>query len=183
MRQLIFLGDTHCFIDDFKKQKELIDRFKPEFVLSEQLQEVSILNKKDYQDNSYLKRFNEQNKLINLCNQNDIKLIGIDFKDFGFNKRQQKIVKGEIKPTKKDIIKIHILTNKRKKHHIFIVNKYLKLSQRPIIVIIGCWHLKEKSKLRKSFKGSKIIVPVDNNNKLLIGPKEINKIRYITISN
>ncbi len=183
MKKIIFIGDTHGFIDDFKKQKEIIENYKSESVLAEQLQEVSILNKGDYQNKIYLNRFSDQNKLINLCSQKGIKLVGIAFKDFGFSKRQQNIVKGEIKPTKQDIIKIQNLTKKRTKHHIILIKKYFKLSQKPIIVILGSWHLKENSELRKFFKSSKIIIPVDETNHTITKPKKINKIHYLEIGN
>ena len=183
MNQLIFIGDTHGFIDDFKKQKEIIEKYKPEFVLSEQLQDVYLLNKKDCQNKIYLKRFKEQNKLIRLCHQKNINLIGIDFKNFGFNKRQQKIVLREIKQTRKDFINFNKLTNKRTKHHISLINKYIKLTKKYIVVIIGCWHLKENSSLRKNFKGSTIIFPVDNINQILVEPKEIKRIKYLELIN
>ena len=80
----IFIGNTHSFVNDFLKQKEIIELIKPEFVLSEELENLKldtedkfkeILKKRDI---SNMTSFNDVEKLIKLCFENKINLIGID---------------------------------------------------------------------------------------------------------
>ncbi len=47
---LIFVGDTPGFIDDFKKQEEIINLFNPEFVLCENLEDLSLDSKEKFDD-------------------------------------------------------------------------------------------------------------------------------------
>ena len=110
---LIFLGDTHGFIDDFKKQKEVIDQIKPEFVLVEKLENISLKSKKDYliiiknKKLSNMTSFGEVEKLIKFCYNKGIKLIGIDFKNFGFGKNLQIKIKKQEKLSSKETAPCH----------------------------------------------------------------------------
>ena len=76
----IFIGNTHSFVNDFLKQKEIIELIKPEFVLSEELENLKldtedkvkeILEKKFISD---MTSFDEVEKLIKLCFEKKIYL-------------------------------------------------------------------------------------------------------------
>ena len=44
----IFFGDTHGYIKDIKEIKGLLNKVKPDFVLSEGLQHISLTSKEKY---------------------------------------------------------------------------------------------------------------------------------------
>mgnify|MGYP001566001469 FL=1 len=46
----IFIGSTHGFVDDFIKQKEIINFINPEFVLCETLENLSLDTKEKFED-------------------------------------------------------------------------------------------------------------------------------------
>ena len=178
MVKLIFIGDSHGFLNDFKKQKEIIEKYTPEFVLAEQLQEISLVDKETYSRAYADSRFKDQKQLINLCKKHGIKLIGMDLKNFGFNKKLQSIVNGNLKPTKKDLQKIKEIVNKRSKHHISIIKAYLRKTNKPVVIIIGSWHLRNNSLLRYSFSDYLAICPVDKNGKIITSPRQIKQLKY-----
>ena len=181
MNKLIFIGDTHGFIKDFNKQKEIIERYNPEFILAEQLQEISITNKDSYIKASKDQRFKEQAELMELCRKRDIKLIGIDFKDFGFDQRIQSIIKGEVHPTKKELAIIKGIVKERSKHHINMIKHFLLITSKPLIVIVGSWHLRKQSQLRKTFKKYLAIYPIDEKGNILTDSRKIENINYLEI--
>lgn len=177
----IFLGSTHSFIDDFLKQKEIIELVKPEFVLSEELEDLKldtvqkmkeVLEKKIISD---MTSFYEVEKLIKLCFEKKIKLIGIDFHNFGFDKDLQRKIKNQETLTKKEEEKLNKIVKEREKHHLSMILEYKSKTKRPLVIILGCWHLRENSLLRKTLKHYKIIAPIDENGKILFEPnnKEI----------
>ena len=125
----IFIGDTHGAIDDFKKQKEVITNSDPEFVLVESLQNTVLDTEEKYE---LFKHNTQPNQLVELCQEKGIKLIGIDFKDFGFTAHLQKVIEGKIKSTPKDRAKIDAIVKKRQKHHLHMINTYKKASIRGI---------------------------------------------------
>lgn len=179
------IGETHGFIDDFNKEEAIILQIKPEFVLSEQLQDLVLDSPVNYNKLfeqkiiSNMVPFKEVEKLLILCRNNNIKLIGIDFKNFGLNKRLQGIVKGKLKSTQKDLENIKFILKKREIHHINTIKKYLCLSRKPIIVLIGAWHLRRNSVLMKSLNNFKAIYPCDPKNRLLTKPiKNTKLVRY-----
>ena len=45
----IFIGSTHGFVDDFIKQKEIINFINPEFVLCETLENLSLDTKEKFE--------------------------------------------------------------------------------------------------------------------------------------
>ena len=174
----IFIGDTHGFINDFIKQKEIIEKVKPDFVLSEQMQEMrldsvevykSVLNNKFISDTV---KFEDVSNLITLCFQNRIKLIGIDLENFGFDERLQKVVKGEIKPNKEDEGKLENILEKRSKHHLSVLKKYTALTTKPIVVILGSWHLRDGSPLMEDLDNYIVFYPSDDMGNILLAPPE-----------
>lgn len=182
---LIFVAETHGFIDDFKKEKEIVEKYNPDFVLSENLQNI-VLDSKIKYERIFIKKkiskmvsFNEIKKLIKLCYQKNIKLIGIDFKNFGFNKQIQNKIKKQEELNKKEQNELEEILKKREENHIKIIKRYLKKTSKPIIVLLGAWHLKENSLIRKSFKGYKVIFPSDEKGNMLIEPqKKSDNIKY-----
>lgn len=179
----IFIGSTHSFLDDFSKQKEIINLVNPEFVLSEELEDLrldtedkfkKILDKKFISD---MTSFNEVEKLIKLCFEKKIKLIGIDFHNFGFDENLRSKIKNQKELTKEEEEKLNKLVEKREKYHLSKILEYKSKTKLPIIIILGCWHLRKDSLLRKRLKNYKIIAPIDESGEVLLKPNN-NKIKY-----
>ena len=179
----IFIGSTHSFLDDFSKQKEIINIINPEFILSEELEDLKleqagqfkeIFEKKFISDMTY---FNEVEKLIKLCFEKKIKLIGIDFHNFGFDENLQKKIKNQKELTREEEEKLNDLVEKREKYHISKILEYKSKTKLPIIIILGCWHLRKDSLLRKRLKNYKIIALIDDSGDILLKPNN-KKIKY-----
>lgn len=179
----IFIGSTHSLIDDFSKQKEIISSIKPEFVLSEELEDLKldtedkfkkILEKKSISDMS---SFDEVEKLIKLCSEEKIKLIGIDFHNFGFDKNLQRKIKNQKELTKKDEERLNKIVEEREKLHLLKILEYKSKTKLSLVIILGCWHLRKNSLLRKKLKNYKIIAPLDENGEVLFEPNN-SEIKY-----
>lgn len=177
----IFIGSTHSFLDDFSKQKEIIESVKPEFLLSEELENLKLDNEDKFKEImekefiSDMTSFDEVEKLIKLCFEKNIKLIGIDFHNFGFDENLQRKIKNQKELTKEEEEILEELTKKREKHHLSRILRYKSKTKLPIVVILGCWHLRKDSLLRKRLENYKIIAPLDENGEVLFEPsnKEI----------
>lgn len=174
-RNLIFLGDTHNFLNDFNKQKELIERFKPKFILHEQFQEVELGNQKDFENVLQKKqisksvKFEDFEDLIKLCNEKKIKIIGIDLQDFGLNKLLLDVARGNKEPRQGDF-KLISKIQKKELNQIRKIKEYLAKTNESILVIIGTWHLREGSPLLKSFEHYRLIAPFYSNGKIATKP-------------
>ncbi|MEX0920265.1 MAG: hypothetical protein WDZ69_01640 [Candidatus Pacearchaeota archaeon] len=177
----IFIGSTHSFLDDFSKQKEIIESVKPKFLLSEELENLKldkedrfkeILEKKFISD---MTSFGEVEKLVKLCFEKKIKLIGIDFHNFGFDENLQRKIKNQKELTNEEEEILEELTKKREKHHLSKILEYKSKTKLPIVIILGCWHLRKDSLLRKRLENYKIIAPLDETGEVLFEPsnKEI----------
>lgn len=184
---LIFIGSTHGFIDDFLKQKEIMLSVKPEFVLSEELEDLKLNSKEKFKDLfknkkiSNMTSFEEVEKLIKLCFDENIKLIGIDFHNFGFDDDLQRKIKNKENLTKEEEAKLDKIIKSREEKHLSEILECRGKTSSPIVIIVGCWHLREKSLLRKKLKDYKIIAPCDNKGKVLFEPKKDTKIKYCEI--
>jgi len=180
----IFIGSTHGFIDDFSKQRELIKLIKPEFVLCEELEDLKLDSKKRFNELfrkkyiSDMTSFDEVKKLIRLCFDKNIKLIGIDFHNLGFDDNLQKKIKNQEKLTKEEKGKLDKITKLREKNHLSKILKYKKKTSRSIIIIIGCWHLRKGSLLIKKLKNYKVILPCDKMGNPLFAPNKNKGIKY-----
>jgi len=172
----IFVGGTHGFVDDFKKQKEVILPTMPEFVLCEDLEDnvldskeklKEIINKKEI---SNMTSFEDAEKLIMLCLAKNIKLIGIDFHNFGFNENLQKKIKNQDELSEDEDEQVKEILIERGNNQIKCIKEYHKKSTKPIVVIVGAWHLREDSKLIKSFDRYKVIFPCDEKGNLVLEP-------------
>lgn len=179
----IFIGSTHSFLDDFSKQQEVIKLVNPEFVLNEELEDLKldtedkfkeILDKKFISD---MTSFDGVEKLIVFCFESKINLIGIDFYNFGFDKDLQSKIKNQKELTKEEEKTLDEIIKKREEHHLSKILEYKEKTKRPIVVIVGCWHLRKDSLLRKKLKNYKIIAPLDENGEVLFKPRD-KKIEY-----
>ncbi len=179
----IFIGSTHFFLDDFSKQKEIINIMNPEFILSEELEDLKLEQADQFKEIfekkfiSDVTSFNEVEKLIKLCFDKKIKLIGIDFHNFGFDENLQKKIKNQKGLTREEEEKLNNLVEKREKYHLSKILEYKSKTKLPIIIILGCWHLRKDSLLRKRLKNYKIIAPIDDSGEILLEPNSKN-IKY-----
>jgi len=183
MANLIFIGDTHGFINDLVKQKEIINSLNPEFVLAEKMEDNildseskfdSFLEKKQV---SNLTSFEDVEDLVRLCKDN-IKLIGIDFKNFGFNQTLQDKIKKQGKLTSEEEKLMQEILEKREKNHLQKIREYSQKTSKPIVIILGSWHLREDSLIMKELKEYKVIFPSDSEGNILVEPPEQNKVIY-----
>lgn len=169
----IFIGSTHGFLDDFSKQEEIINSINPEFVLSEELENIKLESEEEFKDFlgkryfSNMTSFDEVKELANLCFDKKIKLIGIDFQNFGFDKNLQIKIKNQEELTKEEKKTLDEIINIREKHHLSKILEYKEKTNRSLVVILGCWHLRKNSLLRKKLKNYKIVAPVDKNGEVL----------------
>ncbi|MDO8516636.1 MAG: hypothetical protein Q7S33_00780 [Nanoarchaeota archaeon] len=182
---LIFLGDTHGFINDFIKQKEVIEEIMPEFILSENLQNISLNSKEEYAQILKSKKisdnisFEELEPLIKLCDNKNIKIIGMDLPNFGFDEDLQSKIKNQKNLTKEDQIKLKDILKVREETHISKIKEYLNKTNKPLLIIVGSWHLRKNSHLRKNFSNYKVIYPSNLKGKLLTKPpKNIKDFKY-----
>lgn len=185
---LIFIGSTHGFINDFSKQREIIEKINPEFVLCEELENLKLDSKEKFNNLfknrkiSNMTSFEEVGRLVKFCFNKKIKLIGIDFYNFGFNEGLQRKIKNQEKLTKKEEKEINNIIKLREEHHLSKILEYKEKTNKPLVIIIGCWHLRENSLLRKKLRNYKIITICDKNGKILLGPKKGEKIKYCEIT-
>ena len=184
---LIFIGSTHGFIDDFIKQKEIINLINPEFVLCENLENLSLDTKEKFgnilknKTISNMTSFNEIMNLIEFCYDKNIKLIGIDLANFGFDDTLQEKIKKQEKLSKEEENKIEEILKLRDKIHLEKILEYKNKTNRPLVIIIGSWHLRENSPLRNSLDNYKIFFPCDKKGNLLIEPQKDKQINYCEI--
>ena len=175
---LVIIGDTHGFIDDFQKQKEVLQTIHPKFVLVELLENKQCNSFGEYR--SLLQKESLSpvlQKLLAFCVQENIKAIGLDLKHFGLNSRLQDIVNNKTLPTKEDNEHLERILKKRQKHHISMIKRYLTKTK-SLVVILGAWHLQEYSPLMKAFAHYLAIFPCDTKGRLLLRPPKNGKVRY-----
>ena len=183
----IFIGDTHGFIDDFKKQEEIISLFNPEFILCENLEDLSLDSKEKFdrvlknKKISNMTSFDELNRLIKLGYNKKINLIGIDLPNFGFNKLLQNKIKNQEDLSVEEENKIEELLKLRENLHLKKILEYKEKTDKPIIILLGSWHLREHSLLRDSLTNYKIFFPCDKKGNLLIEPPKDKNITYCEI--
>lgn len=186
--EIIFIGDTHGFVDDFNKQKELILKFKPAYVLAESMKNNSLPSEKKYKkllEKKYVSditSFSEVKRLVELCYEKNIKLIGIDFKNFGMSKSVREKIKNNKKITKSEEINLDKIVKKRERKQNKMVLKYSKKTEKPLLIITGSWHLRKNSPLFSNIKKYKLIMPCDEEGNVLYGPKKVKETKYCEIT-
>lgn len=174
----IFVGSTHRFIDDFEKQKEVIENINPEFVLCEGLENISLETEENFKDILKSKRvsnmtsFEEVEDLIKLCFKRNIKLIGIDLENFGFDSNLQDKIKNKKELSQEEEGLVDDIIKKREENQIEKIKEYGGKSNKPIIIILGSWHLREDSPIINKFDNYKMIFPCDENSNLMFEPKD-----------
>lgn len=185
--KFIFIGDTHGFINDFEKQKEIIEKVNPEFVLSEYMQDIVLDSHEKF--NEILKNknisemvdFSEIEDLILLCYQKNIKLIGIDLKNFGFDEHLQKVFKSFWEINKSDERRIKEIVKRREFLHLEKINFYKNKTDKSIIIILGTWYLRVNSLLMKNLDNYITFLPCDKERNILLKPiKNKSDITYCT---
>lgn len=122
--------------------------------------------------------FDEVKELVNFCFSKKIKLIGIDFHNFGFDTDLQRKIKNQEELTSEEEKELNRIINLREKHHLSKILEYKEKTIKPLVIILGCWHLRKNSLLRKKLKNYKIIAPLDKNGEVLFEPDEKEKIKY-----
>lgn len=167
-----FVCSTHGFLGDFSNQKKILAKLKPEFVLCEDLEDYELVTKEDFEDFlekkeiSNMTSFSEVENLVRYCHENNIKLIGIDLPNFGFDEEMQKKIKKQ-ELTDKEEQKLNIILKKREQLHLKKIKEYPDS-----VIILGSWHLRKDSVLRKELNNITIYGPVDEQGNLLLKPAE-----------
>lgn len=186
--KIILIGSTHGYINDSFKQIEIIFKEKPEFVLSEELENLKLDSPDKFiklmkeEKISNMTDFKDVVNLVKLCYNKDINLIGIDYKNYGFNKKLQNVVKNKVMAAKKDENDIMKIIDKRERKHLREIKKYSKLTRKPLVVIVGSWHLRDDSLLRKGLQTYEIITPCNADKIPLFEPIiEKENVEYIGI--
>ena len=176
----VFVGDTHGFINDFIKQKKVIENINPDFVLSENMQNISLDSKEKYEEIlrnekiSNMVFFEEMKEIIEFCYKKDIKLIGMDLENFGFNDNLQRKIKNKENLSKEEEKDIENIMKKREEKNLEKIKEYQEKADKTIVILIGSWHLRENSSLMTSLNNYKVIFPCDDKGNLLIGPTNKN---------
>lgn len=165
---IIIIGDTHGYMDDFKIQKEVIGKVKPDYVLYEQMNNKRLIKKADFlvilqkKSISIMTEVGEVKHLIKLCMKKGLPLIGIDFKNFGIGWARKFKFKldNNHEFTAKEKQCLDIIYNKREQHQLKTIRKYAKKGK--ILVITGSHHLRQKSPLIKGISHFLAILPYYN---------------------
>jgi len=175
---LVFLADSHGFINDFSKQKEFIERFHPEFFLIDQLENFTLEKKEDFESLRKQKRisemsdFEKQKDLIEFCENQGIKIIGIDMPNLGVPLKIAKKINKKMVLTDEEKFEMEENTQRRSQIHIDKIKEYLKKTDKSILVSISAWFLKENSELRNVFSNYLVGYLSDSDGKVLISKPE-----------
>jgi len=181
---IIFLGLTHGFLDDSKKLKEIFKKFHPKIILHESLEDKKLLSSQDYKlflskkRHSEMTSFSAIKEIVFFCYKNKVPLIGMDFKNYLFNKELIKIISLGKKTNLINKIRIKKIIRKREAHHVKLIKEYAPFSKGIILVCLGSWHLRKNSPIRKQFVDARVIFPADEKGNLLTKPTK-SKIKYV----
>ena len=89
----------------------------------------------------------------------------------------EKEIESRLKSIKEDEERLNKIVEEREKLHLSKILEYKSKTKRPLVIILGCWHLRENSLLRKKLKNYKIIAPLDENGGVLFEPNN-SEIKY-----
>lgn len=165
---IIFIGDTHGYIDDFKTQKEIIEKANPKYVLYEQMNNKKLTKRTEFlamlrdKKVSILTEFNEVKRLVKMCMKKDVPLIGMDIKNFGiiWAKKFKHKLDNQEQFTKEEKEELNAIYQKREKRQLKVIRKYAKKGR--ILVITGAHHLRKGSLLVKGINHFIAILPYYN---------------------
>src|SRR3990167_6375863 len=174
--RIIFFGDTHGFAHrELDYLERTIKKFEPEIIFYELLENKNLDNLEKI--NSFLKSpenkkfslissYGELKGVIKLAKKYELSIIGCDLKNLGRNKP----IPINKKLTKKEIQMEAKILKKREKHQVKIIKMALK-EHKIILVIVGAYHLRKSSPLRK-MKNSRIVLPTYKD-KEIFSPEKI----------
>ena len=184
--KLILIGDTEGtnYVDGkpvFEKIKEAIEEYKPVFVLSERMENNNIMSEWNFTQIMKKKKISNMTpmddvlELIKLCHKKNIKIIGIDFENFLMDRKlQTKLNKYPESITKEEEKQLEELGKRRENKHVKMIFKYLELSRKPVVAIVGAKELRKGSQIRRDFRhlegGCRIIFPVNEKGEQALGP-------------
>ena len=173
---LVLVTDAHGYVKTFDKIKEIIERYKPVFVLSEDMENHKV--ESDFEFNQFIKKNKVSNmtpvstvkELVKLCHKNKIKLIGIDFENFLMDRKMQTKIKRNMDFTEEEDKEYWSLVHRRENKHVKMIGKFLDISRKPVVVIVGAWHLRKGSLIRKSFGHYHLVYMADSKGGMVLGP-------------
>lgn len=169
---LVFIADTHGYINDFKKQKEIIQLVDPDVILYEQLQHIKLKTDKDFQKIMKERKisdstsYNEVRGLIEFCHVKPLPLIGMDLENFGYDEHLQRVINGCTESQPNDVAKLSEIMIKREEHHLKMINTF---KDKKVVVILGAWHIQNSSIMEK-LDTYAAIYPVDKKLNPVLGP-------------
>jgi hypothetical protein len=183
MGSIYIFGETHGFADDLKYQEEILKEIHPEYFLYEMLEDVLLINnlqikgflqKKDSESFSVISLYGELKPTIRIAGRLNIKIIGCDIKNMG-RKDDTFLLKKRLSPKEK--IFEQDLLKRREKHQAETILKYSHISEKPLFVSVGAYHLRKNSlllkSLTKSLKKEKVTIYLPfYNGRSVSGPKE-----------
>lgn len=174
--KLVFITDAHGQVNTFEKIKEIIDKYKPVFVLAESLENNNILSEYNFtkimkkKKISNMTSMEEVKELIKLCHKKNIKLIGIDFENFLIGRKLQTKINRNMNLTEDEEKELESLALRRENKHVKMIGKYLELSRKPIVVIIGAWHFRKNSQIRRTFDHYILYYLSNPKGEMVLGP-------------
>jgi len=174
--EIIFFGETHGFVKNEAEYMEMaIKKLKPQIILYELLEDKkldnivkinSFLRQSKNKRFSLISSYGELKGVVELGKKYKLPIIGCDLKDMGRNKS----IPINKKLTKKEIYVERKILKKRERHQMKVIKIVLK-KYKIILVIVGAYHLRKNSPLRK-IKGSRNIIP-KYKDKEIFSPKNI----------
>lgn len=160
-------------MNDAAKIREALETYNPEFFLCEQVEDLKFETKEDF-DKFYRQKkvsemteFNDIVDMVEFCQRKNIRLIGTDLHNLGIPKEIARKI-SEKKPIgegEKFIVEMALPD--RTKKQIETIQEYLKKTNRPIVVSVGAWHLRENSELRNAFDYYKVCYLANTDGKVL----------------
>ncbi len=184
--RIIFFGETHGFVkNEAKYIEKAIKKLKPQAILYELLEDKkldniekinSFLKKSDKKKFSLISLNSELKKIIKLGKKYKLPIIGCDLKNMG----RKKPIPINQRLTEKQINNEEKILKRREKHQIKIIRKALSKYEL-LFIIVGAYHLRENSPLRRITKDSLIILP-KYNEKEIFSPEGIDSRKKIYYS-
>ncbi|MDI6738526.1 MAG: hypothetical protein QME12_08525 [Nanoarchaeota archaeon] len=185
---IIFIGDTHGYMDDFRMQKQVIEKVNPDYVLYEQMNNKKLVTKAEFmamlknKSVSTLTEVDEVRPLLKICIKNNLPLIGIDFKNFGISwaGRFKHKLDNQQSFTKKEKEELKRIYKIREKQQLRMIRQYAKKGK--IVVITGAHHLRKNSPLIKGISHFMAILPHCNGEPAFGPVADKRKLKYGVIT-